>query len=150
MIIPLPSCHTCCYIFLPCCFLFSGDSFSSHNGFAFSTRDKDNDVYGAGNCAVLYKGAWWYSECHSSNLNGLYLKGEHSSYANGVNWAAGKGHHYSYKYTDMKIRSQQMKHLHSLGSSLVPKSQISQELNFLLNLNIDIATIQDWALTVLC
>nr|XP_020662654.1 veficolin-1-like [Pogona vitticeps] len=83
-----------------------GDSFSGHRGFAFSTRDKDNDIHETASCAVMFKGGWWYSKCHSSNLNGLYLKGEHTSYANGINWAAGKGHHYSYKYTDMKIRPQ--------------------------------------------
>ncbi|XP_044281966.1 veficolin-1 [Varanus komodoensis] len=83
-----------------------GDSFSGHNNMAFTTRDKDNDIYETGNCAVSYKGGWWYGACHSSNLNGMYLKGEHTSYANGINWSTGKGHHYSYKYTDMKIRPQ--------------------------------------------
>ncbi|XP_066467282.1 veficolin-1-like [Tiliqua scincoides] len=83
-----------------------GDSFSGHNGRSFSTRDKDNDINEKGSCAVTYKGGWWYGVCHSSNLNGLYLKGEHTSYANGINWATGKGHHYSYKYADMKIRPQ--------------------------------------------
>ncbi|XP_062973103.1 veficolin-1-like [Elgaria multicarinata webbii] len=83
-----------------------GDSLSGHNGAPFTTRDRDNDVYEIANCAVSFKGAWWYTACHSSNLNGLYLKGEHTSYANGINWSTGKGHHYSYKYTDMKIRPQ--------------------------------------------
>ncbi|CAM5168105.1 unnamed protein product [Eretmochelys imbricata] len=82
-----------------------GDSLSGHNKLGFSTRDKDHDTFG-GSCATLYKGGWWYGQCHSSNLNGLYLKGEHSSYANGINWSTGKGHHYSYKYVDMKIRPQ--------------------------------------------
>uniref|UniRef100_A0A8D0HMR1 Fibrinogen C-terminal domain-containing protein n=1 Tax=Sphenodon punctatus TaxID=8508 RepID=A0A8D0HMR1_SPHPU len=82
-----------------------GDSFSSHNKHSFSTRDKDNDQ-NEGSCAIAYKGGWWYGNCHSSNLNGLYLKGEHSSYANGINWYTGQGHHYSYKYVDMKIRPQ--------------------------------------------
>ncbi|CAI5763100.1 Fibrinogen C-terminal domain-containing protein [Podarcis lilfordi] len=83
-----------------------GDSFSGHGGMAFSTQDKDNDTNEKGSCAVVYKGGWWYSVCHSSNLNGLYLKGEHSSYANGINWYSGRGHHYSYKYADMKFRPQ--------------------------------------------
>nr|XP_003214910.1 PREDICTED: veficolin-1 isoform X1 [Anolis carolinensis] len=83
-----------------------GDSFSGHRGFAFSTRDKDNDIHETASCAVMFKGGWWYSKCHSSNLNGLYHRGEHTSYADGINWAAGKGHHYSYQYVDMKIRPQ--------------------------------------------
>ncbi|XP_070791014.1 ryncolin-3-like [Pituophis catenifer annectens] len=83
-----------------------GDSFSGHKGMAFSTKDKDNDVKEPSSCAVSYKGGWWYAACHSSNLNGLYHKGEHSSFADGINWSAGKGYHYSYKYVDMKIRPQ--------------------------------------------
>ncbi|XP_060626248.2 veficolin-1-like [Anolis sagrei] len=83
-----------------------GDSLSGHKGLAFSTRDRDNDILQTDNCAVLYKGSWWYGECHSSNLNGLYLKGEHTTFADGINWAAGKGYHYSYQYVDMKIRPQ--------------------------------------------
>ncbi|KAG8125570.1 hypothetical protein E2320_021314 [Naja naja] len=85
---------------------YMGDSFSGHKGLAFSTKDKDNDTYEPANCAAAYKGGWWYGACHFSNLNGLYHKGEHSSYADGINWHAGKGHHYSYKYADMKIRPQ--------------------------------------------
>ncbi|XP_067939474.1 uncharacterized protein [Watersipora subatra] len=46
-------------------------SFSHHNGMAFSTKDKDNDVYPS-NCAVNFHGAWWYSGCYRSNLNGKY------------------------------------------------------------------------------
>ncbi|XP_043940348.1 ficolin-1-like [Protopterus annectens] len=80
-----------------------GDSLTGHANSAFSTHDYDNDLY-SGNCASMYTGAWWYTACHNSNLNGKYLKGEHSSYADGVNWSTGKGLHYSYKYTDMKIR----------------------------------------------
>lgn len=81
----------------------AGDSFSSHNNQKFSTKDQDNDAH-TGNCATSYKGGWWYSSCHSSNLNGLYLRGSHASYANGVNWYAWRQHHYSLKVTEMKIR----------------------------------------------
>uniref|UniRef100_A0A1X7U0C2 Fibrinogen C-terminal domain-containing protein n=1 Tax=Amphimedon queenslandica TaxID=400682 RepID=A0A1X7U0C2_AMPQE len=81
----------------------AGDSLSNHNGMKFSTYNEDNDAY-SGNCAATYKGAWWYSHCHSSNLNGLYLVGSHTSYANGVNWYHFKKHYYSLKTTEMKIR----------------------------------------------
>ncbi|CAL8117696.1 unnamed protein product [Orchesella dallaii] len=82
----------------------AGDSLAAQNGMAFSTKDSDNDVY-ANNCAIQFNGAWWYAACHASNLNGLYMEGKHESYANGVNWLAWHGHHYSLKRTEMKIRS---------------------------------------------
>ena len=34
------------------------DSLSYHNGFMFSTKDNDNDVW-TSNCAERHKGAWW-------------------------------------------------------------------------------------------
>ena len=82
----------------------AGDSFSGHRGQSFSTKDQDNDSDKSKNCAVSYKGAWWYKNCHDSNLNGLYHHGSHSSYADGVNWYAGKRHNYSVKRAEMKIR----------------------------------------------
>lgn len=83
----------------------AGDSLSSHRGQPFTTKDQDNDSYRRGNCAVLFKGAWWYSSgCHHSNLNGVYHHGKHSSHADGVNWYHWKGHNYSAKRAEMKIR----------------------------------------------
>nr|XP_039263490.1 microfibril-associated glycoprotein 4-like [Styela clava] len=82
----------------------AGDSLSGHNGLRFTTKDQDNDSNSA-NCAVSFKGAWWYSSCHSSNLNGHYFKGGvHKSYADGVEWSPWKGQYYSLKITEMKIR----------------------------------------------
>uniref|UniRef100_A0A8C3IN90 Fibrinogen C-terminal domain-containing protein n=1 Tax=Chrysemys picta bellii TaxID=8478 RepID=A0A8C3IN90_CHRPI len=81
----------------------AGDSLIIHNNMPFTTRDFDNDLY-SGNCATSFKGAWWYKDCHWSNLNGLYLRGAHESYADGVNWKTGKGHKYSYKVSEMKFR----------------------------------------------
>ncbi|XP_053551669.1 ficolin-1-like isoform X3 [Bombina bombina] len=65
----------------------AGDSMSGHNNMQFSTMDQDNDIYAEGSCATMYKGAWWHETCHSSNLNGLYHLGQHSSYADGINWS---------------------------------------------------------------
>ena len=82
----------------------SGDDLFYHNGIAFSTTDKDNDRASNKSCAVDFNGSWWYKGCHVSNLNGLYLKEIHTSYANGVNWKSFRGHYYSLKTTEMKIR----------------------------------------------
>ncbi|XP_041428049.1 ficolin 2 L homeolog isoform X1 [Xenopus laevis] len=79
----------------------TGNSMDVHLNMPFSTLD--NDV-SPGKCVAKYKGGWWYNDCHHANLNGLYLLGQHGSYADGINWASGKGYHYSYKHSEMKIR----------------------------------------------
>lgn len=51
--------------------LLPGDSMSYHSGSVFSARDRDpNNLLIS--CAVSYRGAWWYRNCHYANLNGLY------------------------------------------------------------------------------
>ena len=85
----------------------AGDTMLSHqestNGRRFTTKDRDNDLHPSGNCAVSHSGAWWYHSCHGANLNGLYLRGNHSSYANGVEWTTWTGYHYSLRFTEMKL-----------------------------------------------
>merc|ERR1712228_902874 len=64
----------------------SGDKLSYANGAAFSTIDNDNDVW-TNNCATQYKGAWWYTACHGSNLNGYnYGSIDTTPYATGIVW----------------------------------------------------------------
>ncbi|XP_037071415.1 ficolin-2-like [Pollicipes pollicipes] len=87
---------------------FSGDaghSMPRQNGQQFSTRDRDNDAH-SNSCARTYKGAWWYEQCHDSNLNGLYLRGSHpdGQYGGMVTWKFWKGQRYSLKFTEMKTR----------------------------------------------
>lgn len=81
----------------------AGDAMSICDDEQFSTRDQDNDLW-ENSCAVSYKGGWWYERCHYANLNGPYLEGEHSSYADGVNWQQWRGYYYSLKFTEMKLR----------------------------------------------
>ncbi|XP_043575885.1 tenascin isoform X9 [Chiloscyllium plagiosum] len=78
----------------------AGDSLSYHQGRPFSTRDRDNDV-AVTNCALSYKGAWWYKNCHKVNLNGRYGAESHSQ---GVNWFHWKGHEHSIAFVEMKLR----------------------------------------------
>ncbi|XP_069791788.1 tenascin-like isoform X7 [Narcine bancroftii] len=80
----------------------AGDSLSYHEGRPFSTRDRDNDV-AVTNCALSYKGAWWYKNCHRVNLNGRYGAQNHSQ---GINWYHWKGHEHSIQFVEMKMRPQ--------------------------------------------
>ena len=84
----------------------AGDSLAQyHNGHHFSTRDQDNDAHHT-HCAQTHTGGWWYRSCHNSHLNGHYYpSGPYSSRtAKGVAWYHWKGHYYSLKVTEMKVR----------------------------------------------
>ncbi|XP_026055514.1 microfibril-associated glycoprotein 4-like [Carassius auratus] len=82
----------------------AGDSLSGHNGFKFTTFDKDQDVP-EGNCAKQYLGAFWYGNCHITNPNGVYLWGEDPTlYAIGNVWSSWKGYSVGMKSISMKIK----------------------------------------------
>ena len=90
------------------------DSLTWHNGMAFSTRDNDNDL-AEENCAEHYLGAWWYDQCHDSNLNGFNynngslpeLKPEY--YAKGIIWhnaenVPDQDYYFSWPQVSMQIK----------------------------------------------
>ena len=77
-----------------------GDSLGGHTAASFSTKDKGQSE----SCSVRFKGGWWYTSCHAANLSGLYLKGNHTSYADGINWRTWTGYHYSLKCVEMQFR----------------------------------------------
>ncbi|XP_041826704.1 tenascin isoform X2 [Melanotaenia boesemani] len=78
----------------------AGDSLTYHQGRPFSTYDNDNDI-AVTNCALSYKGAFWYKNCHRVNLMGKYGDNSHSK---GINWFHWKGHEHSIEFAEMKIR----------------------------------------------
>ncbi|XP_029816452.1 tenascin [Manacus vitellinus] len=61
----------------------AGDSMTYHNGRSFSTFDKDHDS-AITNCALSYKGAFWYKNCHRVNLMGRYGDNSHSQVSLGL------------------------------------------------------------------
>ncbi|XP_044000765.1 tenascin isoform X4 [Gambusia affinis] len=87
----------------------AGDSMSYHQGRPFSTYDNDNDI-AVTNCALSYKGAFWYKNCHRVNLMGKYGDSSHSK---GINWFHWKGHEHSIEFAEMKIRPANFNNLES-------------------------------------
>uniref|UniRef100_A0A6I8NSS3 Tenascin n=1 Tax=Ornithorhynchus anatinus TaxID=9258 RepID=A0A6I8NSS3_ORNAN len=85
----------------------AGDSMTYHTGRSFSTYDKDTDS-AITNCALSYKGAFWYKNCHRVNLMGRYGDNSHSQ---GVNWFHWKGHEHSIQFAEMKLRPSSFRNL---------------------------------------
>ncbi|XP_068609496.1 tenascin-like [Brachionichthys hirsutus] len=85
----------------------AGDSMTYHQGRPFSTYDNDNDI-AVTNCALSYKGAFWYKNCHRVNLMGKYGDTSHSK---GINWFHWKGHEHSIQFAEMKLRPANFRHL---------------------------------------
>ena len=81
---------------------YIGDSLTvEHHGQQFTTYDQDHDKNSALNCAERYQGAWWYRRCHHANLNGIYGQSDHGV---GINWLQWRGHGFSMKKSEMKLR----------------------------------------------
>ncbi|XP_053171480.1 fibroleukin [Scomber japonicus] len=83
----------------------------NHDGRSFSTSDRDNDRYAAGNCGQYYGAGWWFDACLAANLNGQYYRGRYSGVTNGIYWGTwyiltdGRtGERYSFKRVEMKTR----------------------------------------------
>ncbi|OXA60774.1 ficolin-2 isoform X2 [Folsomia candida] len=89
----------------------AGDGFFAQNNATFSTKDNDKTL-NVGNCASLYPGGWWFTKCHSSNINGNYAaEGSNgvAEYAQGITWSRWKGYYHSLKQAQMQIRSKSYK-----------------------------------------
>ena len=73
---------------------------------AFTTKDRDNDKWSKDNCALRYKGAWWYNYCYFANLNGLYLLRKSNDLSQGMVWQRwAYNTNVSLKRSEMKIRT---------------------------------------------
>ncbi|GFS21788.1 tenascin-R [Elysia marginata] len=78
----------------------AGDSLSRHDGHPFTTKDRDNDSGDSRNCAETFEGAWWYINCHDSNLNGRWMSTEAH---HGLMWRSMTSDK-SATFSEMKIR----------------------------------------------
>ena len=80
-----------------------GDSLQPHNGYKFSTKDQDNDIW-AKDCVAVYPGGWWFYNCHECNLNGSYYQSAVKS-SKAVSWYRFGKAWVSLKSARMMIRS---------------------------------------------
>ncbi|XP_050075231.1 ficolin-2-like [Anopheles maculipalpis] len=83
----------------------AGDSMRIHLNESFSTYDRDKSK-ATFNCAVAFKGGWWFYRCHRCHLNGEYLRGKltQAQDSHGLMWMDFRGDKYSLKATKMMIR----------------------------------------------
>ena len=75
-------------------------------GMAFTTHDRDNDLY-SGNCADYFKGGWWYNSCTRSQLNSIYHHDITPTTAVAVYWETFPiaNRFRSLKFAEMKLRA---------------------------------------------
>ncbi|KAM9823800.1 fibrinogen-like 2a [Neosynchiropus ocellatus] len=74
----------------------------NHDQKFFSTHDRDNDMYPAGNCGAYYSSGWWFDACMSANLNGKYYHKRYKGVRNGIFW--GTWHNMSTEYYPTNYR----------------------------------------------
>ena len=74
------------------------------NGMKFTTFDRDNDLF-LRNCAIDFKGGWWFRACHFSHLNALYPKSPITSNSY-MSWRTIDNNHGNINFSEMKIRQQ--------------------------------------------
>ncbi len=81
----------------------AGDSLEIQNNMKFTTFDRDNDSDSGKNCAVRYHGAWWYNQCHESNLNSRVPPSprDDTTY---MSWKSLKNKYGGIVYSEMKLR----------------------------------------------
>ena len=74
-------------------------------GMKFTTKDKDNDNKGDGNCAERY-GGWWLNDYHQEAMNGVFQQEETTAGTNynfGIMWKGWKNYEKSLKGSILMI-----------------------------------------------
>lgn len=66
--------------------LIVGDSLYRNNKMKFSTPDQDNGLLGFYNCAISWRGGWWFEKCSWANPNGPLADREQIGGARFVMW----------------------------------------------------------------
>ena len=68
------------------------DSYGRHDGMAFSTYDRDNDLHSTAHCAREHGCGWWFKNCHLAQPTGKYLG--YNEY--GINWFTAYNNYHSF------------------------------------------------------
>ena len=73
-----------------------------NNNQPFTTKDRDNDEWSSGNCAVHHRSGWWHGRCTNANLNGRYYRSNRNNDTAIYWWTWGNRE--SLKRVEMKIK----------------------------------------------
>ena len=80
----------------------AGDALKEHNNRKFSAKDRDVDISDK-HCASTYTGAFWYGNCLSANLNGVFPS-DNSEVPGYISWYWIKKKFGRITFSEMKIR----------------------------------------------